>query len=70
MPQAVHSGALMPASACAAIGVLRDCAGGEQAPEEQRRVGGDVDLHVARGGAVGAARQFGSVPVAPATVAK
>ena len=69
MLQAVHSGALMPASACAAIGVLREV------PSESRlqnSSGASAVTLICTWRAVvpSALAPFGSVPRAPATVAK
>ena len=69
MPHAVHSGALTPASACAAIGVLRDW------PAEsrlQKSSGASAVTLICTWRAVvpSADDPFGSVPVAPATVEK
>ena len=69
MPQAVHKGALTPARACTAIGVLRDT------PAESRlqnNSGASAVTLICTWRAVvpSADEPFGSVPRAPATVAK
>ena len=70
MPQATHTGELMPATAMRRDGRGPRLPEREQAPEQQRRIGGQGDLHVAGGSAVGWVPKLPLEPVASASVAK
>src|ERR1017187_10502000 len=69
MPQAVHNGVLIPASACAAVGVLR---GAPRESRLQKSSGAAADTAICTWRAVvpSALAPLGSVPRAPATGAK
>ena len=67
MPQAVHSGALTPATTCTAIGVLRE-APAESRPKKSSGASAVTVSCTWRAVVPSALAPFGSVPMAPATV--